>query len=322
MFESRFGLLIPQRGTEFGVGTLAELLALGPLAERSALLSSVWVGDSLTAQPRADSLALLGALSAMTTRVRLGTACMASYPLRDPAVLAYQWASLDQLSGGRMVLGACTGLTGEGVSAAEGAHWGVPDRERGARLAENLRLCRELWTGTEIDFDGRFHSYRGMAITPVPVQDPCPVFIAANPWNPSFADRALRRVATLADGWMTAASWPGLFETLWAQLSRQLTEAGRDPANFPVTVVYNINVGADRDESLAETSRFISAHENGGPVPAPMVDAWTAAGPPAACAATLRTLLDHGATHVILRITAWDQYTQLDRVVNEVLPLI
>lgn len=321
MFETRFGLLIPQRGAEFGVGTLGELLDLGPLAERSALLSSVWVGDSLTAQPRVDALTLLGALSAQTTRVRLGTACLASFPLRDPAVLAYQWASLDQLSRGRMVLGACTGLVGSGVSAAEGAHWGVPDRERAPRLAENLRLCRALWTGQEIDFDGRFHTHRSLAVNPVPVQDPCPVFIAANPWNPDFADRALRRVARLADGWMTAASWPGLFETLRAQLSRHLTDAGRDPATFPVTVVYNINVGTDRDQSLAETARFLDAHEN-EPPPPPMVQAWTAAGPPATCASALRTVLDHGATHLILRLTAWDQHTQLDRVVNEVLPLV
>ncbi|MBU3065864.1 LLM class flavin-dependent oxidoreductase [Nocardia sp. NEAU-G5] len=322
MFDTRFGLLIPQRGAEFGVGTLGELLELGPLAEQSPLLSSVWVGDSLTAQPRADSLTLLGALSALTSRVRLGTACMASFPVRDPAVLAYQWASLDRVSGGRMVLGACTGLVGDGVSAAEGEHWGVPDRERGPRLAENIRLCRELWSGKEIDFEGRFRSYRGLAVHPVPVQDPCPVFIAANPWNPAFAERALRRVATLADGWMTAASWPGLFETLWDGLSAQLAEVGRDPAQFPVTVLYNINVGAGRKESLAETARFIRAHENGEDVPAPMVEAWTAAGPPAACATALRTLIEQGATHVILRITAWDQRAQLDRVVNEVLPLV
>ncbi|MEV6158093.1 LLM class flavin-dependent oxidoreductase [Nonomuraea sp. NPDC052129] len=322
MFDTRFGLLIPQRGALFGLGGIRELLQLGVTAEQSGILSSVWVGDSLTAQPRPDALSLLGALSAMTERVRLGTSCMASFPLRDPAVTAYQWATLDHLSGGRMILGACTGLVGDGVSAREGAHFGVPDRERAPRLEENIALCRELWSGEPIDFDGRFRSYKDLLIAPTPLQDPCPILIAANPWDPRFAERALRRVATLADGWMTAGSWPGLFEGLWSRLREELTAAGRDPATFPVVAMHNVNIGDDRAECLAETSRFIAAHEDEDEVAAPMIESWTAAGPPSRCAADLRALLDKGATHLILRLTSWDQRGQLLRLTEEVLPSV
>ncbi|NUR82533.1 MAG: LLM class flavin-dependent oxidoreductase [Nonomuraea sp.] len=318
MFDSRFGLLIPQRGVSFGLGALDELLGLAVLAEESGVLSSVWVGDSLTAQPRPDALALLGSLTATTSRVRLGTACMASFPLRDPAQLAGQWATLDHLSGGRMVLGACTGLVPGGQSAAEGAHWGVADGERAARLEEGVEICRALWRGGPVDFTGRFRSYRGLAMEPVPAQEPCPVLIAANPWDPAYVERALRRVARLGDGWMTASSWPGLFEGLWERLRPMLP----DPGAFPVVAVHNINIGADREECLAETGRFIAAHEGEGEVPREMVTAWTAAGPPERCARDLRALLAKGVTHVVIRLTSWHQRDQLDRLLSEVLPLV
>ncbi|MEV0144470.1 MULTISPECIES: LLM class flavin-dependent oxidoreductase [unclassified Nonomuraea] len=322
MFDTRFGLLIPQRGALFGVDSLRGLLDLGAMAEQSGWFSSVWVGDSLTAQPRPEALSLLGALSATTQHVRLGTSCMASFALRDPVVLAYQWATLDQLSGGRMVLGACTGLISDGVSRREGEHWGVPDKERGPRLEENITLCRELWTGEPVYFDGRFRSYQGVSVYPTPAQDPCPIFIAANPWDPRFAERVLRRVATLGDGWMSANSWPGLFEGLWPRLRDHLKQEGRDPDTFPVALLHNVNIGDSRDDCLAETARFIAEHEDDDEVATPMLEAWTAAGSPQRCATDLRALLAKGATHLILRLASWDQRAQLRRLVDDVLPLV
>src|SRR5262249_57574614 len=78
--------------------------------------------------------------------VTLGVGCMASFPVRDPVIFAYQWATLDLLSGGRMLLAACTGIVAGGASAREGSLWGVADRERAARLAENIDICRRLWS--------------------------------------------------------------------------------------------------------------------------------------------------------------------------------
>ena len=75
----------------------------------SAGWDSLWVGDSIFAKPRLDAIALLGALAARTKRVRLGPACFASTPLRHALILAYQWASLDFMSGGRTVFVACQG---------------------------------------------------------------------------------------------------------------------------------------------------------------------------------------------------------------------
>src|SRR5690242_7765720 len=106
----RFGLTLPNRGVLFGVTTPEQMLRMAELADQSDLFQSVWVGDSLLGKPRMESIALLGGIAARTNRVRLGPACMASFPLRDPVLLAYQWASLDLLANGRTVMVGCTGI--------------------------------------------------------------------------------------------------------------------------------------------------------------------------------------------------------------------
>jgi alkanesulfonate monooxygenase SsuD/methylene tetrahydromethanopterin reductase-like flavin-dependent oxidoreductase (luciferase family) len=113
----KFGLTLPNRGVVIGVTTVAEMLQLAADAESSGW-DSVWVGDSIFAKPRLDAMVLMGAIAARTTRVRIGPACFASTPLRNALVLAYQWASLDFLSGGRTVFVACQGQPGAGVVIA------------------------------------------------------------------------------------------------------------------------------------------------------------------------------------------------------------
>src|SRR2546425_6065448 len=157
------------------------MLTLAARADADPLFGSVWVGDSLGAKPRPDSITLLGALAAATRRVRLGVGCMASFPVRDPLVFAYQWATLDLVSNGRMLLAACTGLVAGGASAREGMAFQVTDRERADRLVENIEICRRLWSEERVSYKGRFRSFEDVTLQPRPVQQPCPIWIASNP---------------------------------------------------------------------------------------------------------------------------------------------
>ena len=95
----KIGLTLPNRGVLFGVTTSDEMLELAEIADQSGAFQSVWVGDSLLGKPRMESITLLAGIAARTKHVRIGPACMASFPLRDPVLLAYQWASLDLLAG-------------------------------------------------------------------------------------------------------------------------------------------------------------------------------------------------------------------------------
>ncbi|HEY6420636.1 MAG TPA: LLM class flavin-dependent oxidoreductase [Candidatus Binataceae bacterium] len=315
-----FGFTIPQRGVFFGIATWPEMIAMAREADRNALFDSVWVGDSVMAKPRPESIALLGALAAATERVRLGVGCMASFPIRDPIVFAYQWATLDLISNGRMQLAACTGIVAGGVSAKEGGAWGISDGQRGNRMAENIAICRRLWSEDHVTFDGKYRSFKDVTIQPRPVQQPCPIWIAANPLG-SNVDKPIHRVAQIADGWMTVQLVPKMFASNWSKLKVFLEQEGRDPASFPNIEYHNININQDRAAALAESKRFLDEYY--GPVFAPgMVEAWTAAGTPAECAEHLNGLVRDGAKAITFRITSWDQKRQFDRLVNEVLPRV
>jgi alkanesulfonate monooxygenase SsuD/methylene tetrahydromethanopterin reductase-like flavin-dependent oxidoreductase (luciferase family) len=316
-----FGLTLPQRGMLFDAVTGPQLVDLARRADENPLFDSVWVGDNLFTKPRPDSLTLLGGLATATSRVKLAVGCMASFTVRDPIVFAYQWATLDLLSAGRMLLAACTGLIAGGASEAEGRPWGVKDGQRASRLAENIDICRALWTGKQTSFAGRYTNFEGVTLQPRPVQDPCPIWIAANPRpdRPEVVTGALRRVARKADGWMTVEMFPGAFAVLWNRLQELLVEEGKDPAAFPNITYHNININADGEAGLAESKRFLDAYY--GPVfSLPMVQAWTALGSPEECIAHLRALRDAGAKAITLRITSWDQEGQYRRLVEEVLP--
>ena len=318
--ETKFGFTVPQRGVFFGIATWPEMLAMAQEADRNALFDSVWVGDSVMAKPRPESVALLGALAGATSRLKLGVGCMASFSIRDPILFAYQWASLDLVSNGRMLLAACTGIVAGGVSAKEGGIWSITDGQRGNRMAENIAICRRLWTEDDVSFSGKYRSFSGVTIKPRPVQQPCPIWIAANP-VPMQSEKPLRRVAKIADGWMTVQIFPKMMTALWSKLSGYLREEGKDPAAFPTIAYHNININPDRNAALDESKRFLDQYY--GPVFAPpMVEAWTAAGTPQQCAANLRELIADGAKSITLRITSWDQRGQYERVVNEVLPLV
>ncbi len=320
MARPSFGFTIPQRGIFFGIAKWPEMVALAREADRNPLFDSVWVGDSIMAKPRPESIALLGALASATERVRLGVGCMASFPLRDPILFAYQWATLDLVSNGRMQLAVCTGIVAGGVSAREGAVWGITDGQRGNRMAESIAILRKLWTEDNVSFAGKYRSFAGVTVSPRPVQQPCPIWIAANPFPPNV-DKPLERVATIADGWMTVQLFPKLFANNWTKVAGFLRKHGKDPAKFPNVAYHNININPDRAAALAESRRFLEAYY--GPVFSPeMVEAWTAAGTPAECTEHLNALVRDGAKAITLRITSWDQRGQYQRLVNEVLPRV
>jgi alkanesulfonate monooxygenase SsuD/methylene tetrahydromethanopterin reductase-like flavin-dependent oxidoreductase (luciferase family) len=120
---------------------------------------------------------------------------------------------------------------------------------------------------------------------------------------------------------MTVQIFPGMLADLWSKLSRYLRDEGKDPDAFQTIAYHNININPDRAAALEETKRFLDAYY--GPVFTPqMVEAWTAAGTTAQCAANLRELANAGAKSIALRITSWDQRGQFDRLVKEVLPLV
>ena len=326
-----FGLTLPNRGVLLGAISPEDLLGLGELADRSGAFQSLWVGDSILAKPRLESVVLLGGLAARTRRARLGVACMSTFAHRHPVLLALQWASLDVLSNGRALLVACLGGADEmsAAQALEHRTMGITSKERIGRLEEGIVLLRRLFTEERVTHNGRFYHTEGITIEPRPVQKPLPIWIASNPTTVTYkvgqavdsraVERSFRRVARLADGWMTNKISPQVFADQWGTVKQMAAEEGRDPNALGNVLYHNININPDREKALDESTRFLNAYYTANFSRA-FVEAWTAAGTPAQCIEQFHAYFAAGVREIAVRLTSWDQRSQLDLFLREVAP--
>jgi len=331
MTGSPFGLTLTNRAVVLGVIKARDLIDLTLTAEASGVFDAVWVGDSLLAKPRLESVTLLSALAAATSKVRLGVGCLATFVHRHPVLFAQQWASLDVLSNGRAWLAVCLGGPDEQskAQALEHAVMGVQSSERVARLEEAIVILRALFHERPASHFGAFYRFEGVTLEPRPVQQPCPIWIASNPtgltWkggasaSPAAVERGFRRVARYADGWMTNKVSPAEFRRQWAEITRMAGEEGRDPARLGSALYHNININEDRQAALEESKRFLDTYYTSNFSPA-FVEGWTVAGGPQQCVEQLRAYLDAGLGHIALRLASWDQHGQLKRFLNAVAP--
>jgi len=309
----------------FGATSSDELLDVSEQADASGAFDSVWVGDSLFAKPRLESVVLLSALAARTRHVRLGTCCLSTFPLRDPIFLAAQWAALDHLSHGRMILGACVGGSLPREKAeAEFAPFKVKLSERGPRLEEGIAILRRLWTEDRVTHEGRFYQFRDLTLEPKPLQKPCPpIWIATNPkpelTRPHVIDRALRRVGLLADGWMTDNTPPARFEERWTLIRRVARETGRSTAPMESALHLMVNINDDRGAALEESVKFLQTYYSPA-MTREYIESWLACGPSAAVVEKIRAYVEAGCTMPILRFVSWDQKGQLARALADVMP--
>ncbi len=326
-----FGLTLANRGVIIGIVKASDLIELAREAEVSGAFDAVWVGDSLLAKPRLESVTLLGALAGATKRVRLGVGCLATFVHRHPVLFAQQWASLDVLSAGRAWLAVCLGGPDEqsAAQAQEHAVMGIQASERVARLEEGIVILRKLFGEKKASHAGRFYRFENVTLEPAPAQQPCPIWIASNPtgltWkggasaSEAVVERAFRRVARLADGWMTNKVSPAQFREQWARIAAMAREEGRDPARLGSALYHNLNINADRRAALEESKAFLDRYYSANFSPA-FVEGWTAAGPPERCIADLAAYFEAGMRHIALRLTSWDQRGQLKRFLTEVAP--
>src|SRR2546425_1005284 len=145
------GLILANRAVVLGAIKARDLLEQASPAEPPGVFDAVWVGASLLAKPRLESVALLSALAAVTRRVRLGVGCLATFVHRHPVLFAQQWASLDVLSEGRAWLAVCLGGpdSANAAQAAEHAVMGIASAERVGRLEDGIVILRKLFSETK-----------------------------------------------------------------------------------------------------------------------------------------------------------------------------
>jgi probable F420-dependent oxidoreductase len=186
-------------GLHRGSSAEPETLARRARAAEAAGFESLWVGDHIAlpadaadpaAQPRVEAVVAVAHMAALTSRVRLAIGVIV-LPQRQPVLLAKQLASIDVLSGGRLIVGV-----GVGYVEAELRALGASLADRGARTDEHLAAMRVLWDEAPPSFDGRFVKFDGVLQRPRPVQRPHPPIVVGG-HSPS----ALRRAVQAGNGW-------------------------------------------------------------------------------------------------------------------------
>jgi len=207
---------------------------------------------------RHEQLTVIAYLAAKTSRLKFLTSVMVA-PHRPAVLTAKMLATIDVMSGGRLIVGVGAGWLEEEF-AAIGA---PPFAERGAATDEYLMAFRALWTKDKPRFDGRFVKFADILFAPKPVQKPCPAL-----WIGGESGPAMRRAARLGDGWYPIGVNPrhrldtmARYRTAVARLRKLVRDAGRDPAS--VALAFRVHRhGASAPAKADNGERFLFSGSN------------------------------------------------------------
>jgi probable F420-dependent oxidoreductase len=284
--------------TAFGIQGSGQLVGGAPdpgvfreVAVRAEELGydSIWAGDHISYRnPILDVVVALSTFAAVTSRITVA-AGIVLLPLRHPAVVAKEFASLDYASGGRTILGVGVG----GESGADFDAVGVLPRERGARTDDAMRALRALFSERPASYEGRFFSFAGISIEPPPAQPGGPPL-----WVGGRSEAAIRRAATLGDGWIP----------IWVSAEAFADGLGALPANVTPAVTLPAHVG----DPLALYEHLRKRYS--GDFSEHVVDRYCVAGTAEQCVARIREYIDAGAQHVVFNILELDDADRLIEV--------
>jgi len=302
--QARIGYLLPTREQVMeGRPAAAPLLALAERAEELGY-DSIWVGDSIVARPRHEPLTLLSAVAARTRHAELGTAVLLP-ALRNPVVLAHGIATLDQISEGRFILGV--GIASDVPNIrAEFVACGVPFEKRVGRMLEGLRLCRELWTGKPVSWNGRW-VVDDATLGPMPHRPGGPPI-----WIGGMVRASLERVGRLYDGWFPNSPDPERWSRQWAEIGEIAREAGRDPSALTGAVYLTLTIDDDTARAEARMDAFMQNYY-GRPAAEMRARQATYAGPAEGAAEWLSNWARAGASHLVLRFAS-DPERQMETI--------
>jgi F420-dependent oxidoreductase-like protein len=206
--------------------------------------------------PILECWSMLGAFAQATERIRIGQLVTAN-TLRHPALLAKMAATLDHVSGGRLIVGI-----GTGYWEPEHELYGIPLpglRERGEMLAEACHILRGMWRERRFSFDGKHYRLQDAPAEPKPVQPGGPPILVGGRGR----NVTLRTVARHADMWNMPPGTDGIVPDQWRELYevllRRCEEIGRDPAEIETNVALIAFVNEDGEEARGRRRRLAEA---------------------------------------------------------------
>jgi len=159
---------------------------------------------------------------------------------------------------------------------------------------------------------------------PKPVQKPCPIWIAVSPDRAVVGDegvaRAMKRVATLADGYISMAVAAEEMALRLELIEKYAEEAGRNLQNFEIAIHGMVNINDDKCKAYEESKYYFDNYYTPGYPSEELLKIWLAHGPPEECAELIQGWIDMGFTTPVLRFTSRNQISQIERFISDVLP--
>lgn len=273
-------------------------------------VDSLWQTDRLvSAAPQLEPMSVMAALAGGTERLKFGMNVVV-VTFRDPLVLAKECATIDWLSGGRL-------LPAFGVGPPIAPEWAATGRDQkgsGARVDEALAIMTRLWAGERVSVSGRFFRYTDVQIAPLPVQQPLPLWIGGR------SSAAVRRTARLGTGWIGGVESPDQAGAVVAAIKAEAEAAGRpiDPDHYGAA--FGFRFGAP-DEPLVQRTGAVLAALAGTADPARHV----AVGGARDILARIDEFVRAGVSKFVLRPIALgdaDVMDQTERLIADVIPAV
>ena len=311
----RLGVLLPHRGVVIQSARrppLEECWAVARMADAADM--DVWVGDSVVAKPRLEPLTTLAYVAAITTRARLGTAVLLP-ALRQPTVLAHALANIDQISGGRLVLGLGVGWK----LPAIGREWeacGRVHKRRVKDLEEHVAVWRKLWSGQPVTYQGSDFKLTGHTLGPLPWLEAGPPILMTAGNRGEFIPAQIDRFARLGDGIITTYLTDDDCRKLRQLGDEALAKHGRSLPNFPICVYTTVRIADDVARAEADTQKFLQEYYGGGVNYRGLMGL----GPAAKVVETLKLYEAAGVTELCVRFAGTDQIAQLEQFIRDVAP--
>lgn len=278
------------------------------LCEASAI-DSLWFSERLISkQPQLEPMTAMAVAAGRTRRIKFGMNAIV-LPFRDPLVLAKECATLDFLSGGRL-------LPAFGVGGEEAPEFKATGREpkgRGSQADEMIEIMVRLWDRDDVNYDGAHYRYRNASISPKPVQQPLPVWIGGS------SHAAIRRTAKLGTGWLAGLQSPGQVAPVVRGIKAALAENGRTIDEDHYGAGFPFRFGSPDDEPVQRTA---AAYQR---LAVPDTASLFAVGGAEAIVARCREYVEAGVSKFVLRPIAandaeWMEQTK--RLIDEVIPAV
>jgi probable F420-dependent oxidoreductase len=293
---------------------IPDVEALSAYARRAEKLGfdSLWAWDHILLGARQpfpflESLSTLAALSMITRTVSLGTGVLV-LPLRNPVVLAKTTSTLDRLSGGRLMLGVAAGWYEREFEAC-----GIPFKQRGKLFEQGVEVLDRFWSGEPVDGQQDGMLFRRAVMSPPPQQRPRPPLLFGG-----YVDRVLRRVARLADGWLTYFYTPESFRRAWTAIRGYAHEEGRDPDALMNVAQLPFCVGSSYEAADGRVRDFVAGYFDVAPWSESTADS-AIRGTPDQCLEQLHAHVEAGVQHIVLVPCDYDG-EQVEAIADHILP--